>query len=208
MQSALLVAHDTQGARHRAFGATEGEARPKDGDLHGLDDREDLEDHAQNRAHHASCAYWVRYVVVLEKVPRSLNNAGEGKAGKQRSLRANGEGIGCVIVQLTLLDLRPRHRTSSSALCSARTSFHVLFTGGNEHETDLEHVELQFIRKVKLIGEQHDEGASLDRSIRGRSKLAPGAAAVSQSPQWRPRSWCGYVCRLRVQRKTNPNPSR
>lgn len=106
MQTPLLVSHDTQRARHRTLGAAQGEARPKDGDLDGLDDTHKLEEQPQKRAHHAQGAHRVRHVVVLEKVPRRLNDAGEGKTGKECCLCTDGERVLGVVVELTLLDLR------------------------------------------------------------------------------------------------------
>ena len=91
VEPALLDAHNRERSRHRALGAAEGETRAEDGDLHRLDDGEDLEEHAQQRAHHAQRAHLRVDIHGLKVVPRRLDDAGEGEAGEQRSLRADGE---------------------------------------------------------------------------------------------------------------------
>ena len=47
---------------------------------------------------------------VEEHVPGRLNDAGEGKSSEKRRLRPHGHGILCVVIELTLLNLRKEPR--------------------------------------------------------------------------------------------------
>ena len=106
VQPALLVAHHGECTRHGALGAAEREARTEDGDLHRLDDCENLEDHTEQRADHTERSDWVWHVHVLKKVPRCLDDASEGETGEKRGLCANRQRVVRVIVQFALLNLR------------------------------------------------------------------------------------------------------